>query len=186
MKPLDRFLQRWRISKVEPLIPSGARVLDVGCGDGALFRQLGSKLSGGLGLDPTLEREETLGNFKLVRGHFPDAIPEGDRFDAITVLAVFEHIPEPAQRQFAEHCARLLKPGGRVLVTVPAPLVDKILDVLMAVRLLDGMEVDEHYGFEPGQTPRVFDLPELAMIKAAKFQLGLNHLFAFEKKAQVS
>jgi 2-polyprenyl-3-methyl-5-hydroxy-6-metoxy-1,4-benzoquinol methylase len=176
-------LQRWRIAKVKPLIPEGARVLDIGCGDGALFRQLGSKLSGGLGLDPTLEKEETLGNFKLSRGRFPEAIPEGDQFDAITLLAVFEHIPEADQRPFAEHCVRLLKPGGRVLVTVPAPLVDNILDVLMALKVLDGMEVDEHYGFKPEHTPRVFDVPGLSMIRAAKFQLGLNNLFAFEKRS---
>jgi 2-polyprenyl-3-methyl-5-hydroxy-6-metoxy-1,4-benzoquinol methylase len=183
VKPLDRFLQRWRIAKVKPLIPQGARVLDIGCGDGALFKQLGSQLSGGLGLDPTLEREETMGNFKLSKGHFPESIPEGDKFDAITLLAVFEHIPEAEQRPFAEHCVRLLKPGGRVLVTVPAPLVDKILDVLMAVKLLDGMEVDEHYGFKPEQTPGVFNVPGLSLIKASKFQLGLNNLFAFEKRA---
>ena len=55
MKWTDRFLQRWRIRKVLPYIKPGARVLDIGSADGALF-QFAPKLAAGcLGIDPTLK-----------------------------------------------------------------------------------------------------------------------------------
>jgi hypothetical protein len=54
MKAPDRLLQFWRFSKVHPYIPRGARVLDIGCADGALFRLIENKIHEGVGLDPAL------------------------------------------------------------------------------------------------------------------------------------
>ena len=183
MKAIDRLLQDWRISKVKPYIQTGSRVLDVGCGDGALFKQLGGLVGEGVGIDPTLDQDVTNGHYRLLKGHFPEVVPEGEKFDAITALAVFEHVPEEEQKPFAENCVKLLKDGGRILITVPAPFVDKILDVLMAVKLIDGMAVEEHHGFVPEDTPRIFDVPGLKPFEFKKFQLGLNNLFVFEKRA---
>ena len=46
----------------------------------------------------------------------------------ITMLAVLEHVPEDAQAELAAACERILKPGGRVVITVPSPQVDTILE----------------------------------------------------------
>ena len=64
---------------------------------------------------------------------------------------------------------------------MPHPLVDRILDVLMALHLLDGMEAEAHHGFDPGSTVPVFEGAGFRTREARRFQLGLNRLFVFER-----
>lgn len=180
MRPLDRVLQRWRIARARPWLPAGAAVLDVGCADGALFRHL-AHLGPGLGVEPSLAAPRTVGRSELRPGLVPDAVPPGRTFDAVTLLAVLEHVPAPAQRPLADACARLVRPGGVAVITVPAPAVDAVLAVLRRLRLVDGMSLEEHYGFEPDDVPRVFAGPCWELVRHQPFQLGLNHLFAFRR-----
>src|SRR2546430_4973742 len=93
LKLLDRVLRRWRTAMAAPYIPRGARVLDVGSNDGALFRHLARKISWGVGLDPALTRSARLDGYELVAGTFPADMPSHEPFDVITMLAVIEHIP---------------------------------------------------------------------------------------------
>ncbi len=181
MKALDRVLQRRRIAKAKPLIPSGASVLDVGCSDGALFRQLSSLIGSGVGIDPELREPLVVGNARLYPGRFPKDMPETEPFDVITLLAVFEHVPRSEQTAVAWACSRLLKPGGKVVITVPSPLVDAILKVLCALRLVEGMSMEQHYGFEPREVVPLFTSAGLRLVVHRTFQLGLNNLFVFQR-----
>jgi SAM-dependent methyltransferase len=182
VKRLDRLLQDWRIGKAIRWVPLGARVLDVGCHDGALFRRLGPALREGVGLDPALVGPVRADRYELRHGSFPaDSPDESESFDAITVLAVLEHVPPSEQPALAAESLRLLRPGGRLILTVPSPRVDTILDVLTRIRLLDGMEADQHYGFQPSQVDSLMTAAGLSLVEHATFQLGLNHLFVFER-----
>lgn len=181
MKRLDRILQRWRIAKVRPYIPSGARVLDIGCADGALFSQFRSHIGEMVGIDPTLRRSLELDRCKLISGQFPQNLPWAGPFDAITMLAVLEHIPSEQQRRWATECARLLRAGGCLVITTPSPAVDRILALLKFLGLIDGMSLEEHYGFDPRCIPSIFSAGKMELIKAEKFQFGLNNLFVFRK-----
>ena len=183
MKFLDRFLQNWRIAKVRRFIPPGARILDIGTADGALFAALGKSVGpGSLGMDPTLKQPLTVNNCALVPGYFPEAVPEdAEPFDVVTMLAVLEHFPAAAYETLRAGCERLLKPGGRVLITVPSPHVDHILTVLTFLRLADGMSLEEHHGFKVTQTKDIFPTPQFRLVKHSSFQLGLNNLFVFER-----
>ncbi|HEY0777595.1 MAG TPA: class I SAM-dependent methyltransferase [Gemmatirosa sp.] len=180
MRFLDRVLQRWRIARASPWLAPGAEVLDVGCADGALFRHL-RRLGAGLGVEPTLAAPRTVGRSELRPGLVPDAVPPGRTFDAVTLLAVLEHVPTASQRSLAEACAALVRPGGVAIVTVPAPAVDHVLAVLRRLRLVDGMSLEEHFGFEPDDVPRVFAAPHWHLVRHQRFQLGLNNLFVFER-----
>jgi len=189
MTALDRLIQRLRIREAKRFLKPGMRVLDIGCADGALFDQV-PNLGGYVGLDPALPPSLTSpglwigsGRRRFVRGHFPDDVPEGPPFDAITLLAVLEHLDETAQAKLATGCADKLKPGGLLIVTVPAPVVDRILDVLMFLRLVDGMAAEEHHGFDVRQTPSLFERAGLRLIVEKRFEMGLNHLFVFQNRA---
>ena len=182
MRFLDRVLQRWRIVRAAPWLATGAEVLDVGCADGALFHHL-RRLGAGIGVEPTLTTSRTVGRSELRPGLVPDAVPAGRTFDAVTLLAVLEHVPTGRQPALAAACAALVRPGGVAVVTVPAPAVDHILAVLRRLHLVDGMSLEEHFGFEPDDVPRVFAAPYWDLIRRQSFQLGLNHLFVFRRAA---
>lgn len=180
MKAVDRWLQQWRIAKIRPYLAPGARVLDIGCADGALARLVPGLDY--LGIDPGLGASRTAPFGRLIKGCFPADLPAGaTEFDCITMLAVLEHIPLEAQASLAADCFRFLRPGGLVLITVPSPAVDYVLAVLKGLRVIDGMSLEEHYGFDVRRVPECFAGASLEAVVHRRFQLGLNHLFVFRK-----
>lgn len=181
MKALDIYLQNVRISKAKKYIHKNDSVLDIGSVDGVMFDKWKGYISKGLGIDPTLKEKVVTDNYTLYPGYFPEACPKGEVFDAITLLAVLEHIPTNQQKQLAEGCYQYLKKGGRLIITVPSPQVDTILEILLKLKLIEGMSLEEHYGYKPEHTEVIFSNPMFKLIKKEKFQLGLNNLFVFER-----
>lgn len=181
MRALDRFLQRRRAAVAEGWIPSGARLLDVGCYDDTLLARVRGRVQSATGIDPaaTPRRE---GNLEILRGRVPGEprLPAGG-FDCVSALAVAEHVADP--EAFAREVFRLLAPGGRAVLTAPHRLVDRILDALILLRLADGMDAEAHHGFDVGTLVPVFRAAGFSLLASRRFQLGLNHLFVFEKPA---
>jgi SAM-dependent methyltransferase len=177
MKGIDRLLQSLRIQQAVPWIPRGARVLDVGCFDASLFQKLGPRLGYGVGIDPLIMTRERGERFELVPGHFPDDLPRVEAFDVVTFLAVLEHLPGEEVATWAHACRQLLRPGGLVVATVPGPAVDPILATLIRLRVLHGMEVDQHHGVEPADVARTFRAAGFKLLRWGKFQFWLNNLF---------
>ena len=181
MKLIDRVLQRWRIAVAASWIPAGAQVLDVGCADGALFTVLRGRIAGGVGLDPKAPLAAGPEGVRYVRGTFPGDAPD-QRFDALTMLAVIEHLPEASHPAVGAAAARLLRDGGRLIATVPEPSVDRIVHVLQRLGLAEGMELHEHHGFGTARTRAIFEPAGFRLIRHRRFQLGLNNLFVFERR----
>ena len=189
MTPLDRLLQRLRVRVALPHIPAGSRVLDVGCADGHLFRTAGARIREGVGIDPDARPDELLpggrrpsdrvATYRIVRGVFPRDLSDPGPFDVIAMLAVFEHFSETDRPGVVEACRRLLRPGGRVVITVPAPVVDRIVEVLRALHLAHGMDIEAHHGYRPEDTPRHF--VGFRVLRHEPFELGLNHLYVLER-----
>jgi len=182
MRSIDRILQGWRIRKGLEYLGQGGRVIDVGAHQGELFQVLGTRLQTGFGVEPLLAAPKTTSVYVIYPGFFPEVRPADKEWDAITMLAVLEHIPRANQAALAEACYDLLRVGGRVIITVPSHVVDHILSILKFMRLIDGMSLEEHFGFEPTETVRIFSSPRFRLVRHARFQLGLNHLYVFEKE----
>ena len=179
---LDRLLQRWRIRLALRELPEVTNLLDIGTHDGTMFRLSGAS---GIGIDPQLVDALELPGVTFVNGFFPADLPAmpGATFDAATALAVAEHVPEAELDTWATVLARLMTPNAVLVLTVPAPAVDVILHVLMRLHLVAGMEAHQHHGFRPHYLDTVFAAPLWRRRKHRRFQLGLNHLYVFERMA---
>lgn len=182
MKYLDKFLQNWRTSKALKHISPQSTVLDIGCYDAIVFEKMGKNLKFGIGIDPLIEPLQN-SDYQLVKGWFPNDLPkQSQTFDAITLLAVLEHIPDDKMQHFANSCCHALNKNGKLIITVPHKNVDKILDILIFFKIIDGMSLEEHHGFDVKNTKSIFENNGFELIHNSTFQLGLNNLFVFKKK----
>ncbi len=163
-------------------MPDGSHVLDVGCADGALFRQASSQVKSGIGIDPDEPSNWPAGPYEFRQGRFPEALNPADRFDAITMLAVIEHVPDEIRKKWFETVRAVLKPGGRIIITVPAPLVDRLLDIGIRLHLLHGMDAESHHGFDPHIVAEELSTPLMRLLRDSRFEMGLNHLYVFERR----
>jgi SAM-dependent methyltransferase len=183
MKPLDIFIQRLRINKTKEYVPANSRLLDIGCAGGAIFLQLQNKIREGVGIDPGIQNGFKGSNFQIICGKFPGDIPAGEtNFDAVTMLAVLEHIPMSEQPLLAQNIHKHLNDQGVLIITVPSPNVDKVLKILLSLRLIDGMALDEHFGFDVKTVVSTFTNHGFELVEHKYFQFGLNNIFVFKKQ----
>ena len=100
-----------------------ADVLDIGCADGELLYQLG--LLGpirGAGIEPdpvVAARAEGRLGFPVQPSTFETAVLSAQAFDVVCLLGVLMYFPSP--RTALERIAQLLKPGGVLVIELPAP-----------------------------------------------------------------
>ena len=180
MRRVDYILRNWRYKVVEPHVPRGCALVDIGGYDGSLIMRLYDKMERGVCIDPLIE-EKRDGKIEFIKYRITDKLPLPDSsFDVATMLAVFEHLGD-SRELVASEIFRILRPGGIALLTVPDSAVDHILKVLIKLRLIDGMSFEEHEHFDSAETVTIFEQRGFTLRKRVKFQMGLNNLFVFEK-----
>jgi SAM-dependent methyltransferase len=92
--------------------PPGGAILDVGCGAGQVVEALRAAGFAASGLDVAPPEIEGC------HGYDGRAIPFADgSFSAVGAFNVLEHVEEPVS--FLDEMARVLKPGGRMVVSSP-------------------------------------------------------------------
>ncbi len=116
----------WRLSAaalkrmLRPYIPDGARVLDVGCGNGGFLerlRPLGATTLDGIDFS---DRACALAEKKGITtfcGTFEDFDGEPDAYDAVFMNHYIEHVMHPHVELAT--ALRLLKPGGWIIGELP-------------------------------------------------------------------
>lgn len=98
----------------------GARILDAGCGSGRTLEDLAAYGTvSGLELDPdAAEFAASRGCGEVKQGNLEHLPWDDGTFDLITCLDVLEHVPD--DRGALAELRRVVKPGGWLVLTVPA------------------------------------------------------------------
>jgi len=103
-------------------LPEAPTVLDVGCGDGA--RTLANLPPDSVGLDFSRAgldlAAETVPESRLVQGDMTELPIGTDSVDAVTAYHAVFHIPRDQHPTVYREFARVLRPGGTVLMTLPS------------------------------------------------------------------
>lgn len=116
---------RWRYELITGLVgalnpPPNFRILDAGCGTGQMLEHL-TRFGHTVGIDSSPEAIHFAASRevdRLVLGSIFDLPFAPESFDCVLSLDVIEHVDD--DRQLVRHLYSVVKPGGYLIVTVPA------------------------------------------------------------------
>ena len=174
---LGETLAHRRLIAVLPYV--SGRLLDVGCGSNMLVR----RYTNGVGIDvyPWPGADVVVPDTATLQW-------ESGSFDTITIIAALNHIPNRAA--VLDECRRLLRPGGRVVITMLTPRTSRIWHWLRAPWDSDqrdrGMQPGEVYGFTTQQLLDLFQRAGFTLLSSRRFMLGLNGVYVFGVDAAAS
>lgn len=121
----DHFWFQWRLRAICETLRGAVLaqpILEVGCGNGAARRQLERELAcpiDGCDVNPAALRQAPRGRGQLYFYDVHQRRPEWlGHFGTVLLLDTLEHIREPVP--FLKSVAYHLRPGGQLLITVPA------------------------------------------------------------------
>ena len=142
------YYYRWLARIVSTEVPAGARVLDVGCGTGALLDAVQPAYGMGVDLSPAM--------VGLARGRFPrfsfrvgdaEALEPGEAFDWVMMVDVLEHLADPPSALASVR--RVCRPESRLVVVAANPAWQSILH--LAERLGLKMPEGDHRWLPAGE-----------------------------------
>lgn len=143
---LSPFLEWLRLRVARPFIGPRDRVLDIGCGRARLLEEI--QVGDYVGLDIldkviAYNRHHHPGLRFEVLNITTEPLPDDlGRFDVVVMLAVLEHLPEPAAALRALKAR--LNDGGRIVLTTPHPIGELVLAVGARLGIFSAEGEDEH------------------------------------------
>ncbi len=178
LEPLLAHLRAQRANKLIPYHLRTGRILDIGCGSYPYFLSH-TYFAEKFAVDQ-LEKPATVSNINwhsLDLNSDPNLPFEDCYFDLVTMLAVTEHLSPNSLVTLFQHVHRVLRPGGRLIITTPAAWSDGLLHRLARIGLVSEDEINEHV--------YVYTLPllgwyfgragfEMTKVKFGYFEFNLN------------
>ena len=172
------FLMRWRIRVVLDTLQGD--ILDVGCGTNELVKTyktlhpeckaVGVDVHPWEGVDMVIEQTDHL--------PFADA-----SFDTVCCIAALNHIPE--REEFLQDAKRILRPRGRLVLTMLPPGISRVWHALRAPWDADqhkrGMAAGEVYGLNADIVKSLLKTAGFSVPRVNSFMLGINKLYVAEK-----
>jgi SAM-dependent methyltransferase len=181
LEPLLADLRAQRANKLIPPTLRAGRILDIGCGSYPYFLAHTS-FAEKFAIDQLPLPQQTASELKIesftldleIEPHLPF---DDNYFEAVTLLAVVEHLDPALMAKLFREVYRTLKPGGMVILTTPAAWSDGLLKFMARVNLVSAEEIHEHayaytlplIGWYFGQAG--FEMPK---VKFGYFEFLLN------------
>ncbi len=166
-------LEAARIRAVQPLIRG--RLLDIGAGANVLVRSHAEPRS--VGVDVV-----DWGGGALVVENTAELPLEDASFDTVTFLACLNHIPY--RERVVREAVRLLRPGGRLIITMINPILGGIGHALWWYgedRRRGGMAAGEVGGMWNKDIVAMCARAGLELTSHRRFVYGMNNLLVFER-----
>lgn len=142
---LDKILRNLRKKQIIKYIGHGTILCDIGCGfEGKLLQDLRSSITYGYGFDKQVKMIND-GKIKLDAADFErDSLNLPDAsVDAVTMLAVIEHLEGP--NNILKEIFRILKPGGKFILTTPSPAGKPVLEFLaFKLKIINQEDIVDH------------------------------------------
>ncbi len=113
------FREDWDFKVMHLPASARGRLLEIGCGSGELIgfmKQKGWRVTG-VDTDPVAVQKARSRRLPVFCGALEAAGFSSNDTDVIVMNHVIEHVPHPAQ--MLRECHRILKPGGRLMITTP-------------------------------------------------------------------
>lgn len=183
---LTKRVQGARLAAALPHVPAGARLLDLGCG----LTDLPARFPAYVGCDRNpvvldemrrLHPSASFASWDVEADEPPPAVREGAPYDAILMLAILEHLGEPARA--LARAGALLAPAGRLLATTPHPLGRVPLEAGARLGLLSRHADEEHEELlDRAGLERCATEAGLAVVSYSRFLLGLNQLVVLARR----
>ncbi|MCA9244015.1 MAG: methyltransferase domain-containing protein [Phycisphaerales bacterium] len=175
---VGRKLLQWRLKTVLPHVRG--KLLDIGCGTNEL---VGSYEGEGVGVDVYPWENVDLVVENTAELPFKDA-----SFDTVAIIAALNHIPN--RDDVLREAHRVLRPNGRLLVTMIPPTISRIWHTLRKPWDADqserGMIEGEVYGITPARMRELLKVAGFRVSHEVRFMLGLNRLTVAEPIAIAS
>ena len=188
LEPVLADLRAQKANKLIPAILRDGRILDIGCGTFPYFLAHTS-FAEKFAIDQIPLPKDTASKLKIesytLDLELRPRLPFEDLFfEAVTLLAVVEHLDPAHMAALFKEIYRVLKPGGMVVLTTPAAWSDGLLKFMAYISLVSAEEIHEHaYAYTLPLIGWYFGQAgfEMTKVKFGYFELMLNMWATAEK-----